>query len=89
MERHMLQEWMLLAAALTFQTTSPYAPGLSCEAFTRQENGCWSPTRSVQIVTDGGRKISITPGITFCPGAMFNGLALAEQLESQCSETAQ
>ena len=80
----MLPHWIVLATALTLQTTSPYAPGLPCDAFAHDENGCWSPTRAVQIIREDGSKVSITPGITFCRGALFNGLALAEQLERQC-----
>jgi hypothetical protein len=76
--------WIVLATALTFQATSPYAPGLPCDAFKRDKSGCWSPTKPVEIIVSGRDKLSITPGVTFCRGALFNGLALAEQLERQC-----
>lgn len=80
----MLHGWIILATAGPLLTTSPYAPGLPCNAFARDQNGCWTPTRPVEIITSDSGKFSITPGVTFCRGGLFNGLALAEQLERQC-----
>lgn len=84
MERSVSREWIVIATALPLLTTSPYAPGLLCDAFVRDESGCWSPTKPVEIIISGGGKFSITPGVTFCRGGLFNGLALAEQLDRQC-----
>jgi hypothetical protein len=79
-----LPGWIILVAAGPLLTTSPYAPGLPCDAFVRDQNGCWSPTRPVEITTSEAGTIAITPGVKFCRGGLLNGLALAEQLERQC-----
>ena len=83
MERLLPRGLIVLATALTLLTTSPYEPSLPCDAFVRNENGCWSPTKRVEIRING-ESISLTPGVTFCRGGLFNGLALAEQLDTQC-----
>ena len=82
MERLLPRGLIVLATVLL--TTSPYAPSLPCDAFVRNESGCWSPTKKVEITNSHGVSFSITPGVTFCRGGLFNGLALAEQLDAQC-----
>jgi hypothetical protein len=79
----------VLATPLLLLVTSPYAPGLSCDAFVRDQSGCWSPKSPVEIVIPGDGKFTITPGVTFCRNGLFNGLALAEQLEHQCMSNPQ
>jgi hypothetical protein len=57
---------------------------LPCDAFVRNANGCWSPTRQVRIDASTGTG-SIAPGMTFCTGTMFMGINLPEMLTQQCT----
>jgi hypothetical protein len=80
---------LLIALVCTFWTAAASAQGsqpqasLPCDAFVRNANGCWSPTRQVTIKASTGNG-SISPGMTFCTGTMFMGLNLPEMLNQQC-----
>ena len=72
------------AAAQQSQQPQP-APSIPCDAFQKEPNGLWSPTRQVTISSpDGSMKISIGPGASFGPGVRFAGLDLYTMLEQNC-----
>ena len=71
--------WMRAASAQVSQAQ----PSLPCDAFVRDANGCWSPTRQVTVNTSSGNG-SIGPGMTFCTGTLFMGVNLPEMLNQQC-----
>src|ERR1700687_1557861 len=71
-----------LVTAAWAQASQPQA-SLPCDAFVRNANGCWSPTRQVTINTSNGNG-SISPGMTFCTGTLFMGVNLPEMLNQQC-----
>jgi hypothetical protein len=72
----------VLTAVASAQVSQPQA-SLPCDAFVRNANGCWSPTRQVTINTGSGNG-SISPGMTFCTGTLFMGVNLPEMLNEQC-----
>jgi hypothetical protein len=73
----------LLSATASAQVSQPQ-PSLPCDAFVRDANGCWSPTRQVTIKTSVGNG-EISLGMTFCSGTLFMGLNLPEMLNQQCT----
>ena len=72
-----------LSAATASAQVSQSQASLACDAFVRNANGCWSPTRQVTINASTGNG-SISPGMTFCTGTMFMGVNLPEMLNQQC-----
>jgi hypothetical protein len=78
---------LLLAFSLHFLggvgSSIAAAAVIARDAFVRNANGCWSPTRQVTINTGSGNG-AISPGMTFCTGTLFMGVNLPEMLNQQC-----
>jgi hypothetical protein len=75
----------LPSAQAQFAQPLPLAPQSSvpCDAFHKNENGTWSPTRQVTITSPNG-SISIGPGVSFGSGVQFAGINLYVLLEQNC-----
>ena len=82
MVRFLLALVSTIVTAASAQVSQPQA-SLPCDAFVRNANGCWSPTRQVTINTGSGNG-PISPGMTFCTGTLFMGVNLPEMLNQQC-----
>jgi len=76
---------LFLICALLPAAAGAQRQSLPCDAFVRNVNGCWSPTRQVTISNAGGENVLVSPGVTFCQGVSFLGLNLAEMLHKQCT----
>jgi len=60
------------------------AQSVPCDAFRKNPNGTWSPTRPVKISSPEGATVSIGPGVSFGPGVQFAGIDLYALLNQNC-----
>jgi len=70
-------------AQLTQPPLAPPQQSVPCDAFHKNDNGTWSPTRQVTITSQNG-SISLSPGVSFGPGVQFAGINLYVLLEQNC-----
>jgi len=56
---------------------------IPCNAFQKNPDGSWSPTRQVTISGPNGQG-TMNPGVSFRPGVAFMGIDMATALEQQC-----
>jgi hypothetical protein len=73
----------VLAAGQAFaQAQAPQQqPQIPCDAFARNQEGRWIPTRT--IVVNG---ITIAPGVSFTDGPAIGSSNLGKILENQCEK---
>jgi len=62
----------------------PQTQTVPCDAFQKNPNGTWSPTRQVTITLTNGGSISIGPGVSFGSGVQFAGIDLYSLLQQNC-----
>jgi len=76
------------AAAETAPPTpgpAPLSKTFPCDAFVKNPDGSWTPTRDVNIVMEnGGDVLTVGPAATFQPGKEVRGFDMAAHLEQQC-----
>lgn len=83
---------ILFAASQAVAETAPAAaegPGplskrIPCDAFKKQDDGSWSPTRDVNVELPDGNVLTVGPAARFTPGRSIRGLDLGTVLEREC-----
>ena len=83
---------VLLAAAQAFAQTAPafaQGPGpltkrIPCDAFKKQADGSWVPTRDVNVELPDGTVLTVGPAASFTPGNPIRGLDLGAVLDREC-----
>jgi hypothetical protein len=82
---------LLVASQSTAETVSPdqgpapLSASFPCDAFVKNPDGSWTPTRVVNIVMpNGGEVLTVGPAASFHPGRTIRGLDVAAFLEQQC-----
>jgi len=67
------------------QGPAPLSKGFPCDAFVKNADGSWTPTRDVNIVMpNGGDVLTVGSAVSFHPGKEIRGLDVAALLEQQC-----
>jgi hypothetical protein len=73
------------ASAKAEQLRFAQAQTVPCDAFQRNPNGTWSPTRQITItLPNNSGQISLGPGVSFGSGVRFGGIDLYSLLEQNC-----
>ena len=68
------------------QGPAPLSATFPCDAFVKNADGSWTPTRDVNIaMPNGGDVLTVGPAASFHPGAAVRGFDLAALLEQQCA----
>lgn len=68
------------------QGPGPVSATFPCDAFVKNPDGSWTPTRDVNIaMPNGGDVLTVGPAASFRPGAAVRGFDLAALLEQQCA----
>jgi hypothetical protein len=57
---------------------------LSCGDFKQNQNGSWSPVRTIRISNADGTGVKMGPGVAFGADAAFGGVRLAALLNKEC-----
>ena len=64
---------------------APLSKTFPCDAFVKNPDGSWTPTRDVNIVMpNGGDVLTVGSTVSFHPGKAVRGLDVAALLEQQC-----
>jgi hypothetical protein len=64
---------------------APLSKTFPCDAFVKNPDGSWTPTRDVNIVMpNGGDVLTVGSAASFHPGKEIRGLDVAALLERQC-----
>jgi hypothetical protein len=67
------------------QGPAPLSKTFPCDAFVKNPDGSWTPTRDVNIALPSDRDVvTVGPAVSFLPGKAIRGLDLAALLEQQC-----
>jgi hypothetical protein len=67
------------------QGPAPLSASFPCDAFVKNPDGSWTPTRDVNIVMPNGREVvTVGSAVSFHPGKELRGLDVAALLEQQC-----
>jgi hypothetical protein len=67
------------------QGPGPLSATFPCDAFVKNPDGSWTPTRDVNIALPNSRDvITVGPAVSFHPGKSVRGLDLAALLVQQC-----
>jgi hypothetical protein len=69
------------------QGPGPLSASFPCDAFVKNSDGSWTPTRDVNIAMPNGGDVVTVDGGELCSGKALRGLDLAALLEQQCLET--
>ena len=83
---------VLLAAFQSVAATAPApseGPGplskrIPCDAFKKQDDGSWTPTRDVNVELPDGNVLTVGPAASFRLGNAIRGFDLAAVLEREC-----
>lgn len=62
----------------------PLAKRIPCDAFKRNDDGSWTPTRDVNVELPDGTVLTVGSAVSFTPGASIQGLDLGAVLEREC-----
>jgi len=73
-----------LAAPVLAQGSGPLTKRIPCDAFKKQDDGSWRPTRDVNVELPDGRVLTVGPAATFAPGSPVRGLDLGAVLDQEC-----
>ena len=89
--RHVAAIAVLVTSQAVAETAPPSAQGpgpltkrIPCDAFKKQENGSWVPTRDVNVELPDGNVLTVGPAASFPPGQSIRGLDLGASLEREC-----
>lgn len=87
--------WYATAAALLVvsqavaETAPPQGPGplakrIPCDAFKKEDDGAWRPTRDVNVALPDGNVLTVGSAATFKPGNAIRGFDLGAVLDQEC-----
>jgi len=71
-------------APASAQGPAPLTKTIPCDAFKKEDDGSWRPTRDVNVELPDGNVLTVGSAVTFTPGNPIGGLDLAAVLERQC-----
>jgi hypothetical protein len=67
------------------QGPGPLSATFPCDAFVKNPDGSWTPTRDVNIALPNGRDVvTVGSAVSFHPGKAIRGFDVAAFLEQQC-----
>jgi len=67
------------------QGPGPLSATFPCDAFVKNPDASWTPTRDVNIALPNSRDVlTVGPAATFHPGKTLPGVDLAAFIEQQC-----
>ena len=66
------------------QGPGPLAKRISCDAFMKQADGSWRPTRDVNVELPDGNVLTVGSAASFTPGISIRGFDLGAVLEREC-----
>lgn len=62
----------------------PLAKRIPCDAFKRQPDGAWVPTRDVNLELPDGNVLTVGSAVSFKPGDPVRGFDLGAVLDREC-----
>jgi hypothetical protein len=69
------------------QGPEPLSARFPCDAFVKNPDGSWTPTRDVNIALPDSREVlTVGTAVSFHPGKTIRGVDLAALLEKQCPQ---
>jgi hypothetical protein len=66
------------------QGPGPLTKRIPCDAFKKEDDGAWRPTRDVNVELPDGTVLTVGAAVSFKPGNSIRGLDLAAVLERDC-----
>jgi hypothetical protein len=66
------------------QGPGPLSKRIPCDAFKKQDDGSWVPTRDVNVELPDGNVLTVGPAASFMPGSPIRGFDLGAVLEKEC-----
>jgi hypothetical protein len=75
---------MAAAAAALAQGPGPLTKRIPCDAFKKQDDGSWRPTRDVNVELPDGTVLTVGAAVSFTPGTPIRGLDLGAVLDKEC-----
>ena len=62
----------------------PLAKRIPCDAFRKQADGSWVPTRDVNVLLPDGNVLTVGSAASFKPGDPLRGFDLGAVLDQEC-----
>jgi hypothetical protein len=62
----------------------PLAKRIPCDAFKKQADGSWVPTRDVNVLLPDGNVLTVGSAASFKPGDAVRGFDLGAVLDQEC-----
>jgi hypothetical protein len=72
------------ATPVLAQGPGPLTKRIPCDAFKKQDDGSWRPTRDVNVELPDGTVLTVGPAASFAPGNPIRGLDLGAVLDKEC-----
>jgi hypothetical protein len=66
------------------QGPGPLTKRIPCDAFKKEDNGAWRPTRDVNVELPDGTVLTVGSAATFMPGDPIRGFDLGAILDREC-----